>query len=227
MLFFPQWNYPSAPGNPRNRYTLCNRDIQGSNFWLRDKEVISVGEVQTVDVTVKYYSSPCNPSLHSVCNESFFAYVWESNNSVTREKIPNPIGSFGLYRKFATINHRQATNQPSSLTIPLRINSKFIVLGFRDQGGCRTLYSVKVTYRVCPERTLNNSLVSLPKTLAPFNLQPIPVNGSCTENSFQSVEGSLSVVCERNGEWNTTRLVGNCVCKENMENNGGVCKGMF
>ena len=210
-----------------NRYTLCNRDIQGSNFWLRDKEVISVGEVQTVDVTVKYYSSPCNPSLHSVCNESFFAYVWESNNSVTRDKIPNPIDSFGLYRKFATINHREATNEPSSSTLPLRINSKFIVLGFRDQGGCRTLYSVKVTYRVCPERTLNNSLVSLPETLAPFNLQPIPVNGSCTENSFQAVEGSLSVLCESTGEWNTSRLQGKCVCKENTENNGGICKGMI
>ena len=224
MLFFPQWNYPTVPGNPRNRYTLCNKDIQGSNFWLRGKEVIPVGEVQRVDVTVKYSSSPCILPSDSVCNESFFAYVWESNKSVTRDKIPNPISSFGSYRKFATIN-LQATNQPSSLTIPLRINSKFIVLGFRDQGGCRTLYSVKVTYRVCPERTLNNSLVSLPKTLAPFNLQSIPVNGSCTANSFQAVEGSLSVLCESTGEWNTSTLQGKCVCKENMENNGGICKG--
>jgi len=107
--------------------------------------------------------------------------------------MPHPVSSFGSYRRFATINRQDAS--PSILTIRLPVNSKFVVLGFRDQGGCRTLFSVKVTYDVCPGKPLINSLVSLPQTLVPINnLEPIEVNGSCTENSFQAVEGSLSVL---------------------------------
>jgi len=113
------------------------------------------------------------------------------------------------------------------LTIPLPVNSHFIVLGFRDQGGCRTLFSVKVTYDVCPGKLPINSLVSLPQTLVPINnLKPIEVNRSCTANSFQAVEGSLSALCESTGEWNTSRLEGKCVCMENTENTGGICKNM-
>ena len=225
LLFVPQWSHSSDPNKPKTTYTLCNYDPvenQEPNNWLRS-EIIAVGDVQRVDVTVKYFSHLCLASF-SFCNESFAAYVWESN--IRDQKIPDPINSFGSYRRFATINHQDAN--PSFLTIPLRVNSKFIVLGFRDQGGCRTLFSVKVTYDLCPKKSLNNNLVALPRTLAPSNdLESIPVNGSCTENSFQAVEGSLSVLCESTGEWNTSRLQGRCVCKENMENNGGICGGMF
>ena len=224
VYFFPQWHHLIVPGMPKNRYGVCHvNSLQEPNYWLRS-DIISVGQVQRLDVTVTYFSNNC-PQSHTYCNASFSAYVWESNVSVTQRFIPHPINSFGSYRRFATINRQNAN--PSILTITLPVNSKFIVLGFRDQGGCRTLFSVKVTYDVCPGKPLINSLVSLPQTLVPINnLDSIEVNGSCTENSFQAVEGSLSVLCESTGEWNTSRLEGKCVCKENMENNGGICKSM-
>ena len=177
-----------------------------------------------MDVTVEYHTFACRDRRpYTFCNESFSAYVWESNTTIN---IPDPITSYSSYRRFATINHPH--NADHSLTIPLEVNSKFIVLGFRDQGGCRRFYSVKVSYDVCVGKTLKDSLVSLPKTLPPLrNHQLIQIEGNCTANSVQAVQGRMTVLCERTGVWNTSLLEGRCVCRGNRQNTGGVCSGMF
>ena len=222
MHFLPQWSYTGQT----NRYTLCNvnKDIhQKPNYWLRSK-LIGVVEVQRLDVTVEYYTIPCSQyPLAAFCKDSFDAYVWESNKSVLNHQIPHPINNNGSYRKFATVSG--PSNVITTSTLRLLVTSRLIVLGFRDQGGCRTLYSVKVSYSVCPEDTLVDSLVSVTQTLAPSSYsEPIAVEGSCTGDSVH-VQGSLEVICESNGEWNTSLLEGRCACKEDMENKGGTCKG--
>ena len=225
MFLFHQWAHPN--GDKRNRYSVCNGGSIGQqpNKWLRSR-IISVGDTQRLDVTVKYQSRDCQPLSFTFCNESFFAYVWESNTSVLLDKIPQPINSFGSYRIFGIIN-RQLTNSPVLTSVPLEVKSKFIVLAFRDQGGCRTLFSVKVSYTICPGKTLKDSLVSLPQKLSPFSImESIPVNGSCATDSVQAVQGSMIVHCESSGEWNTSSLEGKCFCKENKENIRGVCKGI-
>ena len=103
------------------------------------------------------------------------------------------------------------------------MTSKFIVLGIRDQGGCRTLFSVKVSYKFCPKKSLIDSLVHVPLTFS--QVESIPVQGSCGENSAQIVPGNLTVLCDSDGEWNTSRLESRCVCKKDMENTRGVCTG--
>ena len=223
MYFFHQWFHTGS--GSRNRYSLCDGGSPGQqpNRWLRSR-IIPVGDIQRLEVTVEYSSTSC-PSSFTFCNQSFFAYVWESNTNVFSDKIPHPIDNFGSYRLFATIN-RPPIN-PTILTIPLEVKRKFIVLGFRDQGGCRTLISVKVSYNLCPVETLKDSLVSLPRTLSPFSsMKSIPVNGSCATDSVQAVQGSMSVLCEGSGQWNTTILEGMCFCRENMANTEGICKGI-
>ena len=87
---------------------------------------------------------------------------------------------------------------------------------------------MKVSYGVCAEKTLSESLVSLPQTMPPLrNLQSIPVEGTCATDSVQAVQRSMIVFCESSGEWNTSLLEGRCICKENTENKGGICKGVF
>ena len=226
---FPQWwGRRSTPESPVNRYTVCDfadNILQEPNSWLLSKQ-IDVGDVQRVDVTVRYSVTPCStiPSVNSFCKKFFNVYVWESDNKVQSDQVPHPINDNSSYRQFANISGQ--TVGQTNLTIPLQIKSKFIVLGFRDQGGCRTLFSVKVTFNVCPGKTLADSLVSLPQTLAPSNdLQSIQINGSCTADSVH-VQGSLNVLCESSGEWNMSRLEGRCICNENMENTGGTCTGL-
>ena len=111
-------------------------------------------------------------------------------------------------------------------TVSLPVNTEYILLAFRDEGGCKVLYSVKVTYNFCAKQTLNNSLVSLPKTVAPENdLKPLRVNGSCTEETVPLLSGSVSIQCQSNGNWNESGFEGRCVCKEGTENTGGKCQG--
>ena len=86
------------------------------------------------------------------------------------------------------------------------------------------MYSVKISYKVCIKKTLEDSLVLLPLTLS--REESTPVQGSCGENSKQIVPGNLTVLCDSDGEWNTSRLESRCVCREDMENRGGVCLGM-
>ena len=137
-------------------------------------------------------------------------------------QIPHPINDFHLYRLFANITRK--SDQETILTVPLHVTNKYIVLGIRDQGGCRTLFSVKVSYKVCSEKTLGDSLVSLPSTVS--LVESTAVQGVCMANSRQILPGNLTVFCDSNGEWNTSRLESRCVCKEDMENRRGVCTGM-
>ena len=127
------------------------------------------------------------------------------------------------YKRIAEIN--QTTDKITSETISILVKEKHVILAFHHYGACSTLFSVKVTYNVCPDETLRSSFVSLPRTVAPANdSERIRVEGSCIKDAVQ-VSGSLYVHCESNGEWNTTRLKGRCICKEDMQNNEGICKG--
>ena len=217
---FSQWYHPHGQ-NTQNRYAICNPDNpQEPNNWLRSP-VIKVGDIQRLDVTFRYFSHPCAQSA-SFCKESFYAYVWESNTSVTPRQIPHPINEFQLYRRFANITRQ--SDQETILTVPLHVANNYIVLGIRDQGGCRTLFSVKVSYKVCSEKTLEDSLVSLPSTVS--LVESTPVQGICMANSRQILLGNLTVLCDSDGEWNASRLDRGCVCKEDMENKYGFCTGM-
>ena len=191
--------------------------LKEPNNWIRS-DLIHVGEVPKVNVIVKYSINKC-PESALFCKEFFNAFVWES--SVASPQIPHPINSKSSYRRFANIMRQ--SNNPTTSVIPLVVSSKYIVLGFRDQGGCRTLYSVKVTYNACPQVTLSQSLVSVPRTLAPIN-ESLPVKGSCTADSDHA-QGSLNILCKSSGEWDTSLLEGRCICNEDMENVGGRCEG--
>ena len=141
-----QWYHPSTVGmKTNNRYAICNPDTKEEpNYWLRSY-VIEVGDIERLYVTFRYFIKACQPSA-SFCKEYFYAYVWESNTSVTMQQIPDPIINFQLYRRFANVTRQSGE---TNLTVPLQVTSKYIVMGIRDQGGCRTLYSLKISYKVC------------------------------------------------------------------------------
>ena len=162
-----------------------------------------------MQVTIFYtIDPPCSINSNAkFCNDSFDVFVWESDIKVTADKIPNPINSNSSYRKLATISGPTGS-QRTLLTIPLQAKQQYIVLGFHDQVGCEVLYSVKVTYNVCPATTLQDSLVYLPETVAPSRLlESIPVEGMCTADSSH-IQGSLNVWCESSGQWNASQFKG-------------------
>ena len=207
-----------------NYYTLCSSFDQEPKNWLRSP-LINVHSIDRVSVSVRYtIAFFCYLRPNTFCNENIGVYVWESNFKVTSDLIPDPLTSNSSYREFATIRG-QASGQTISLALQLK--KRYIVLGFLDQGGCKILSSVRITYNICPETTLRDSLVKLRETVAPTSIfESILVGGTCTADSFH-VQGSLNVTCESSGQWNVSQFEGKCVCKEDMENVGGTCTGMF
>ena len=200
---------------------MCNvNPPQEPNNWLRSN-LFSLQKARSVDVTVRYSVQPC-VAQSKFCKESIDAYVWESNTTVTSDHFPDPIKNNDSFTRFAAFSRQ--SKDTSKIT--LQVKSNYILLGFRDQGGCKVLHSVKVSYNICRGKTLVESLVSLPETLAPANgFKPILVNGSCSPGS-SLVRDNLYVPCGSTGQWNTSHPVGRCTCNEDMENIGGICEGL-
>ena len=208
-----------------NHFTLCGSFIQEPKNWLQSP-LIDVHSIDRVSVSVRYtITSFCSsqPS-NRFCTDNIGVYVWESDVKVTSDLIPDPVTSNSSYREFATIRG-QANDQ--TIALVLQLTRRYIVLGFLDQGGCKILSSVRITYNICPGTTLSNSLVDLRETVAPSSdFESILVEGTCAENSFH-IQGSLNVTCESSGQWNVSQFEGKCACNEDKENVGGTCKGMF
>ena len=207
-----------------NHFTLCSSFLQEPKIWLRSP-LIDVHSIDRVSVSVRYtITSFCSsqPS-NRFCTDNIGIYLWESDVKIKSDLIPDPVTSNSSYREFATIRG-QASGQTISLA--LQLTKGYIVLGFLDQGGCKILSSVRITYNICPGTTLSNCLVDLRETVAPSSVfESILVEGTCAENSFH-IQGSLNVTCESSGQWNVSQFEGKCVCNEDKENVGGTCTGM-
>ena len=207
-----------------NHFTLCNSFLQEPKNWLRSP-LIDVQSIDRVTVSVKYtITSFCSsqPS-NRFCTDNIGVYVWESDVKVTTDLIPKPLTSNNSYREIAAIRG-EASDQ--TISFALQLTKGYIVLAFLDQGGCKILSSVRITYNICPETTLHDSLVKLRETVAPSSVfKSILVEGTCTVDPFH-VLGSLNVTCESSGQWNVSQFEGKCVCNEDKENVGGTCTGM-
>jgi len=145
------------------------------------------------------------------------------SDQLNADKFPDPLNNRKAYEKTAVI--RQVPNKRSSETINVRVKGKYVILAFHNYGACTTMFSVQVTYNVCPDAILRNTLMILPRTVAPANdSNPIRVEGSCDKDTVY-VRGSSFVYCQSNGVWNTSGLQGKCICKEDMQNVEGKCQG--
>ena len=180
---------------------------------------IKVGEANRIDITVTYQITPC-----SNCVNVFDLYVNQSDKLIEDQTdYPDPLIDTTAYKKVAEI--KEAINKKHYETITVLVKGQYAIIVFHNYGACSTLFSVKVTYNVCPGETISDSLVSLQKTVAPANdSNNVRVEGKCIKDAVQ-VSGSLFVHCDSKGEWNTTGLEGRCVCKEDMQNNEGKCEG--
>ena len=215
------------------RYTACHFEVKQSdpqpNSWLISDR-ITVSEANRIDITVDYRIRGC-ASLGSnggyYCNnESFALYVNQSDQFIADpSKYPDPINNAAAYEKMAEIS--QPINSRTFVTIKTLVKGRYIVLAFHNSGACTNLYSVRVSYNVCPDKVLPDSLVTLWRTVAPANdLEPIRAKGNCKQDTVQ-VSGNLYMQCDSHGEWNISAFEGRCVCKEDMQNVKGNCEGAF
>ena len=208
-----QWEARTTP----TRYVSCKVNSP-TNHWLLSDQ-INVGIANRIDITATYQITSCPQ-----CVNVFDLYVNQSDKLIADASYyPNPLIDTTAYEKVAEI--KEAVNKRTSETIGVLVKGQYTIIAFHNYGACVTLFSVKVTYNVCPDKTISDSLVSLQKTVAPANdSNNIRVEGNCIKDAVQ-VSSSLFVHCLSKGEWNTSGLEGSCICKEDMENNGGICEG--
>ena len=178
--------------------------------------------MKAVDITIEYRTKNCSSYPDNggkYCKEYFDLYVHQSE----QPKEPDPLTNNATYDKIAK-TVPSALGSRVSQTFGVNVKGKYIVLAFHDQGSCTVLYSVIVKYYFCPETVHVRGLVHLPPTMAPANNSE-PVVSNCIKNAVNE-QGILRVNCQSDGVWNISSLQGNCICKIDMENAGGECKGI-
>ena len=207
-------------------YQTCDISLNGHpqpNNWLRSKPIGIHSGVKAVDITIAYLTKNCSSYSDNggkYCKEYFDLYVHQSEQPIE----PHPLTDNASYDKIAR-TAPSALGIRVSRTFSVNVEGKYIVLAFHDQGSRTVLLSVAAKYYFCPETVHVGGLVNLPRTIAPAN-NSVPVVSSCTKNAVHE-QGILRVNCQSDGGWNISSLKGNCICKEDMENVGGECKGIY
>lgn len=225
ILFLLQWIRETNP----TRYKACNVGLTPSdpepNYWLRSDR-ITASEANRIDVTVEYRITSCPNNGGPYCDDKFGVYVNQSDQKIEDPvHFPDPRSNQAAYEKVAEIS--KPVDSRTFLTISILVKGKYVLLAFHNSGACTLLYFVKVSYNVCPGETLQESLVTLTRTVAPANdSASFPVEGKCEKDTLQT-NGTLRAHCKSNGEWATDGFEGRCICKEDMENVKGKCQGML
>ncbi|XP_022796246.1 ephrin type-B receptor 3-like [Stylophora pistillata] len=206
-------------------YSTCDVFLDAfpqPNNWLRTDPIEVHSGVKTVFVTIQYRTRNCSSLLTkggNYCTNYFHLYEHQSWQPAELDPLTNNAS----YDKIAK-------TAPSALGIRVsqkfrvEVKRKYIVLAFHDQGSCSALYSVTVSYYVCPRSTQVSSLVSLPQTIAPANNSK-SVEVGCVTDALNK-QGTLSLDCQSDGVWNISSLNGSCICPEGMENAVGKCEGI-
>ena len=113
----------------------------------------------------------------------------------------------------------------AKLSLPIKERTSSVILAIRDSGACITLNSFMVTYSVCPDKVLSDSLLILPQTVAPTNESEIVrVSGKCVDNSKETSQGS-EAICGKNGKWILADSAKEaCLCNPGWERDVAKCR---
>ncbi|CAH3018214.1 unnamed protein product [Porites evermanni] len=163
------------------------------------------------------------------CVEHFDVYTYQATKYSNKSDF-DP--GNGKYDKLSTV--KLPSNLSSVSVIPwstvqlslfIKEGTSEVFLAIHDQGACLKINSVLVTYSVCPKRTLPDSLVVLPETMAPTNeSETVKVVGECTDHS-ESTSLELEAICRSNGDWlRAENGTGVCLCKLGWEKVAAQCQ---
>ncbi|KXJ07080.1 Ephrin type-B receptor 2 [Exaiptasia diaphana] len=232
-----QWT-STTDGDGKVFYQVCDvKSANEPNKWIRSN-VFLVGDAKRIDVTVQYAVSKCSsvPSIQ-YCKEHVNLYVYKTAIEHSTSGIPEPWVKPKVYHLFGTtfpkildtsgsLSRSFANNDTYSFLTNSTTRYYYIALQYR--GGCFELYSVTISYSVCPSLALPTGLIQLPKTIAPAN-GTIRVPGSCAANAQPLADNAtLYGNCKANGEWIMEVISDQCLCKAGygryLNGSGAVCK---
>ena len=236
FVCFSQWSKSNYPAE-KVYYHVCDIDSDSVNNWLYSKNDGNDGfhppdNVKKVNITVNFTISRRCTALKQNCVEYFGVYTYQATNCSNKSDFDPGTGK---YDKLSTV--KLPSNLSSESVIPwstvelslfIKEGTSEVFLAIHDQGACLKINSVLVTYSVCPKRTLPDSLVVLPQTMAPTNeSETVKVVGECTDHS-ESTSLELEAICKSNGDWlRAENGTGVCLCKPGWEKVAAQCQGTY
>lgn len=220
IIVFEQWlKTQDLAGNPQ--YSTCKVSGKQPNAWLVSNPIAAPSAIEKVDFTIVFNTRNCTVlGADNFCKEYFDFYIHQSMTPIA----PDPLRNNVTYEKIAEIAAPILSLSRITNTFGVEVRGKYIVLAFHDQGSCSSIHYVSVSYYLCPEFIVVSGLVSLPRFTAPANNAELVV-GTCVANAVY-YQGNITAACRSDGVWNISSLKGRCVCREDMENNEGECKGI-
>ncbi|XP_020600982.1 ephrin type-A receptor 4-like [Orbicella faveolata] len=222
--------FPSDSGT--FRYTVCDIGVQQPSNWIWSYG-IDHNKLKRIDIAINYSMKRCalydDANVRKFCSERFDVYGYQSNQE-PNNSYSDPRN--GHYSKMETIslpsnssNQSVSVQNIAEMSLFIKERTSKVFLAIHDQGACLVVNSIVVTYNVCPRKTLPDSLVLLPQTIAPVNESKIvKVMGKCAANS-EPTAPELGANCGSSGEWVRGDVsTGECLCIAGWEKVASECQ---
>lgn len=218
ILFQWEVTQRTLNGSQFYTYSVCNVEEREQDNWLRTTFIQRGASVSRVFVEIQFLVRDCNSfdggSL--TCKETFNLFMSESDADVgmTFRK--------GQFKKVATvapdkISGKGEMNINTETKVVESLSRKGFYLAFQDIGACVALLSVRVYYKICPEKVMELAL--FPETVAIPGLRK--VNGKCVDHAVAAELPHSH--CSADGDW--VVQVGRCLCQAGYEKVKDSCQG--
>ena len=230
-----QWNPENSGSGEVTSYSVCDVEADPPNTnWLRS-DIIRVDKAKRLNVSIMFNIRNCSSfeSAPKNCREGFDLYAFQTDQDYqSQNEWPEPgrnwtFQKIGTYRSVQKSDSERDQNY-SAGSLSVLVRGKHVFIAFLDNGACIHLHSLVVSYNVCPEKTLDTNLVTLPRTVALANASLVQkVKGSCLKDSVPTSE-DLYGFCPSSGEWKSgIKHHGKCRCNAGFTKVGARCKGKF
>ena len=215
-------------------YSVCDVGGLKPSNWLRS-DAIHHNNFRKLDISINYTMRRCSSfgdvNARQNCTENFDVYAYQFPADLSESRPPpgnrnfSKIGTVGLSPTSA--NGSSGAVRNARLSLFVQEGTSKVFFDIHDQGSCLNLYSFVVSYNVCQEKTVADSLVVLPQTVAPSNASEVfKVLGRCAPNSHSRSQ-DLFAFCDSSGEWTMpANSDGQCLCKAGWEKSVTECKGL-
>ncbi|XP_071095152.1 ephrin type-B receptor 1-A-like [Haliotis cracherodii] len=211
-----RWSEMTQKTNGRlhNVYSVCAK--RGTDFkdWVVTPPILTNGS-DTVYLKLKYSIRECLGEDLPVCHIDMYSYQ-------TTTAVPIPI--YSKWDHLQYINTSAPVSELSSIVevnelsmaIPLSSTGNKISFGFKDEGSCSKIISLKVSVIFC--EAVSTSLMTFTETSTMTSDRV--VKGECIDNA-EVTTPELTSVCKPDGTWGD--ITGKCACAEGYEAEGETC----
>ena len=213
---------------------MCDIKAKKPSNWLTSDSLYPKN-LKEIHITINYTISLRCASLRKAshrrnCREEFDVYGYQILGEANGSNLDQKKGNFSKIKTVSSsgnISNMSAIPwEIARLSLPIKERTSSVILAIHDSGACIALNSFMVTYSVCPDKVLPDSLLVLPQTVAPTNESEIVrVSGICVDNSKETSQGP-EAICGKNGKWILADSAKEgCLCNPGWERDVAECRG--